>query len=111
MYARWASFGVGLWLLLAPIVLGYAAVAPILSGVAVGTLVCVATLAALDWPRARFGLAGLALWVALDGKSATDRNASAVSIVSGVALFVLSFVPSARRTAPVPGATDVRARA
>jgi len=110
MYARWASFGVGLWLLLAPLVLGYGAVAPILQGVAVGTLVCVATLAALDWPRARFFLAGLALWIALDARGAADRNAAAVSLASGVALFALSLVPSARR-APAPGAGAARARA
>jgi hypothetical protein len=97
MYARWASFGVGLWLLLAPLVAGYRSVASILQGVAVGTLVCVATLAALDWPRARFGLAGLAVWIALDGRSAADPSAATVALLSGAALFALSLVPSARR--------------
>jgi hypothetical protein len=97
MYARWASFGVGMWLLLAPLVLGYGSVAAILQGVAVGMLVCIATLAALEWPRARFGLAGLALWIALDARSAADTEAAAASLASGAVLFALSLVPSARR--------------
>jgi hypothetical protein len=97
-----------MWLLLAPLVLGYGAVAPILQGVAVGTLVCVATLAALDWPRARFGLAGLALWIALDARSTSDPAAAAASLVSGVALFALSLVPSAPRAAS-PASNAARA--
>jgi hypothetical protein len=109
MIARWASFGVGMWLLLAPLLAGYRSVAAILQGVAVGTLVCVATLAALDWPRARFGLAGLALWIALDGRTAADSAAAAVSVASGTVLFVLSLVPSARR--PPVAAARAGARA
>ena len=99
MYARWASFGVGVWLLLAPLVLGYGSVAPILQGVAVGTLVCIATLVALDHPRARFGLAGVALWIALDGRASADPRAAVVSLFAGLLLFVLSLVPNAPRTA------------
>jgi hypothetical protein len=108
MYARWASFGVGLWLMLAPLVLGYGAVAPVLQGVAIGTLVCVATLAALDWPRARFGVAGLALFIALDARTTSDPGAAAASLVSGVVLFALSLVPSARRA---DASAQARARA
>jgi hypothetical protein len=93
-----------MWLLLAPLVLGYGSVAAILKGVAVGTLVCVATLAALDWPRARFGLAGLALWIALDGRGSADGEAATATLVSGAVLFLLSLVPSARRSPAGPGA-------
>ena len=109
MYARWASFGVGMWLLLAPLVLGYGSVAAVLQGVAVGTLVCIATLVALEWPRARFGLMGLAIWIVLDARTAHDPDARAASLAAGLVLFALSLVPSARR-AP-EGAARAGARA
>ncbi|MFT3917806.1 MAG: hypothetical protein QM704_28095 [Anaeromyxobacteraceae bacterium] len=104
MIARWASFGVGLWLMLAPLVLGYGSVAPILQGVAVGCLVCIATLVALDHPRARFGLAGVGLWLALDARGGTDAQAAVASLGAGALLFLLSFVPSAPRAAARAGA-------
>jgi hypothetical protein len=107
MYARWSSFVVGMWLLLAPLVLGYGSVSAILQGVAVGTLVCIATLVALEWPSARFGLAGLAVWIALDARTALDRDAAAASFAAGLVLFALSLVPSARRD----HAADASARA
>jgi hypothetical protein len=114
MAARWTSFGVGLWLALAPLVLGYGSVAPILHGVAVGLLVCILTLAALEWPPLRFALAGPALWLVATAHLSSDAAASAVELGSGVLLGAATLVPSARlvpRPRPGSRAGDAGARA
>jgi hypothetical protein len=98
MYARWGSFGIGMALILAPVVLGYGQEGPILLDVAIGLLVCVATVAALEWPPARFALAAPALWLAWSGRASTERTAAAVEMASGVLLLLLALVPSARLT-------------
>jgi hypothetical protein len=97
MAARWASFGVGLWLMLAPLVLGYGAIAPVLHGVLVGLLVCIVTLAAFEWPEARFAVGLPALWLAATAHLSADRAAAAVEVVSSLLLALLSLVPSVRR--------------
>jgi hypothetical protein len=107
MYARWGTFAVGLGLMLAPLLVGYAGVAPILHDVAMGVLVCVATLAALEWPLARFVLGAPALWLLFAGRGASERPVAIVELAAGALLLVLAVVPSARlaRTAQVtPGA-------
>jgi hypothetical protein len=96
MVARWATFAVGLWLLLAPLVLGYGAVGPILQDVAMGLLVCVGTLAALDWPPFRFALLVPAAWLVRPGRGGGDPDAAIAELVSGVLLAVLTLVPSPR---------------
>jgi hypothetical protein len=96
MYARWASFGVGVALLLAPLVLGYGAVVPILHDIALGTLVCVATVAALEWPRARFAVGAPALWLVVASRESSDPQAAVTDLVAGVLLLVLAIVPSGR---------------
>src|SRR6266568_4831942 len=61
MGARWSTFAVGLALILAPLVLGYDALGPVLHEVALGLFVCVATLAALErcwWCWRRFRACG-----------------------------------------------------
>ena len=96
--ARWASFGVGLWLLLAPLVLGYPSVAAVLHDVALGMLVCVGTLAALEWPLARFALVVPAVWLGVAG-GVLDWGSTIVTtneIASGVAVLLLALVPSSR---------------
>lgn len=100
MCARWTSFAVGLGLLLAPLALGYGAVAPILHDVAMGLLVCIATLAALARPLARFALAPPAAWLIVSSRISTDRAAAAAELVAGAVLLVLVAVPSARPAPP-----------
>ncbi len=96
MYARWISFGIGIGLLLAPLVLGYGSVARILHDIAMGVLVCVATLAALEWPLARFVLVAPAAWLLLAGRASAEPAAAATDLAAGVLLLVLAAVPSAR---------------
>src|SRR5512133_3404161 len=108
MYARWASFGLGLWLILAPLVLGYGAVAPILHDVAMGLLVCILTLAALEWPGARFALGAPALWLVVAGRAATDRASAAAELSAGALLLVLALIPSARLLPRLPPSTGGR---
>jgi hypothetical protein len=109
MYARWASFGVGLALLLAPLALGYASVVPILHDVAIGSLVCIATLAAIEWPRARFASLAPGLWLVAVGAS-WEGPAATVELVAGVLLVVLAAIPHARRAVPgVAGSQRARA--
>lgn len=109
MYARWASFGLGLWLILAPLVLGYGAVAPILHDVAMGLLVCILTLAALEWPGARFALGAPALWLVVASRAATDRASAAAELSAGALLLILALVPSARLVPRLPPSTGGRA--
>jgi hypothetical protein len=109
MYARWGTFAVGLGLVLAPLVLGYGAVAPILLHVAVGLLVCIATLAAFEWPMVRFALALPALGLVWSARTNGDRSAAVVELASGVLLALLSLFPSARLVPPVERAATTRA--
>jgi hypothetical protein len=96
MYARWASFAVGIGLMLAPVALGYGSVARILHDVAMGVLVCVATLAALEWPLARFVLAAPATWLLLAARRSPDASAAAAELAAGALLLLLAAIPSAR---------------
>jgi hypothetical protein len=103
MLARWSSFGVGLGLMLAPLVFGYGSAAAILHDVAMGVLVCVATLAALEWPRARFATALPAGWLLVAGRTAPESRTAASELVAGALLLLLAAVPSARRVLPRAG--------
>jgi hypothetical protein len=97
---RWASFATGLWLILAPLVLGYTSVAAVLHEVALGLLVCVATLAALEWPPARFASLGPAAWL-LAAPEIMAWSGAAVrenEIVSGLVVLALTLVPSGKLT-------------
>ncbi len=101
MRARWVTFGLGLWLILAPLVLGYPTVLAVLHEVALGMLVCVGTLAALEWPLARFALALPGAWLlhAPDALAWGSRTVAANELACGVAVLLLAIVPSARLAA------------
>jgi len=98
MRARWASFAVGLWLLLAPLVLGYPTVRAVLHDIALGTMVSAAALAALEWPLARLALGLLAVWLltAANTLGWSSRTVIANELAAGVALLLLSLVPSGK---------------
>jgi hypothetical protein len=107
MPARWLSFAVGLGLVLAPLALGYGSAGAILHDVAVGMLVAIGAVAALEWPRARFLMLAPALWLVHVGRGAADLRAASAEIGAGALLLALALVPSGRR---VPRATSVAAR-
>ncbi len=98
MYARWGSFAVGLALTIAPLALGYGAIGPILHDVAMGLLVCVATLGALDWPPLRFSPVAPALWLLWAGRGAGDPRVATAEIAAGALLLLLAPIPSPRRS-------------
>jgi hypothetical protein len=102
MYARWASFAVGMGLVLAPLVLGYDDVSAILQDIALGMLICIATLAALEWPAARFALAAPGLWLVWTGRASSNPFAAVVEIGAGGALAVLALFPSGRFLPRIP---------
>ena len=106
MVARWASFATGLWLVFAPLVLGYPQAAAVLHDVAIGLLVCVAALAALEWPLARFVQLLPGLWL-LGAPRALGFESEVVvanQLASGVLLVALTAVPSGRFLRSVAGA-------
>src|SRR5512138_1324806 len=98
MYARWASFSVGLALVLAPLVLGYGALGPILHDVALGLLVCILALATVEWPGAAFVLLGAAGWLVLAGHAARDARPAAAALAAGVLVLLAAPFARARRS-------------
>jgi hypothetical protein len=98
MAARWAGFAVGLWLVLAPLVLGYETAGAVLHDVAIGVVVCVGTLAALEWPAARVAQLLPAAWlVGAPRAIAWESPAVAANqLAAGIVLAALVAVPSAR---------------
>ena len=98
MRARWASFAIGIWLLLAPRVLGYASVAAVLHDIALGLLVCVGTLAALEWPHGHFALALPGAWLVAAGQTVGWGSSLVATneLASGAALLVLCLVPGGK---------------
>jgi hypothetical protein len=103
MRARWCSFGIGLGLVFAPLLLGYGSAGAILHEVAIGMLVCVATLAALEWPRARFLNAAPAIWLLAAARSADQVGAAIVEGGAGLLLAALTLFPGGRREHQAPG--------
>ncbi len=97
MRARWGSFAIGMGLILAPLILGYGSAGVVLHDVAMGLLVCVATLAALEWPRARFVMTAPALWLIAAARGNGDATAATAEMTAGGLLLALALVPSARR--------------
>ena len=98
MRARWGSFAVGLWLIMAPLVLGYPSASSVLHEVALGLLVCVTALAAMEWPIARFGLAVPGLWL-VAAWNAVDWGSRAVAaneLACGLATLALALVPTSK---------------
>ncbi len=96
MYARWGTFAVGMGLVLAPLLLGYHEVGPILHDVTMGVLACVLTLAALELPALRFLNLLPAAWLVWTGHRADDPAATQAEMALGVLLLVAALVPRAR---------------
>ncbi len=91
-------FGIGFWLIVAPLVLGHGAVAAVLHDVALGLLVCVGALAAMEWPHARFALAAPGAWLLVAGRALGwgPGLASTSEMAAGAAVLLLALVPQGR---------------
>ncbi len=96
MHARWASFAIGMGLILAPVLAGYGEAGAILHDVAMGLLVCVVALAALESPPLRFLSFAPAAWLVWTGARAGDAASARVEVVAGALLAIATLVPRAR---------------
>jgi len=96
MYARWGTFAIGMGLVLAPLVVGYQEIGPILHDVAIGLVVCILALAALETPALRFLNALPAAWLVWTGRLSNHAGAGLAEIVGGALLVVAALVPRAR---------------
>ncbi|HEX7487937.1 MAG TPA: hypothetical protein VF341_03480 [Anaeromyxobacteraceae bacterium] len=69
-----------------------------LHDIALGTIVCAAALAALEWPLARLALALMAVWLlfAANALGWSSRTVVANELAAGVALLLLSLVPGGK---------------
>ena len=96
MYARWSTFAIGIGLVLAPLVIGYQEIGPVLHDVALGLLACILTLAALETPAMRFLISLPAVWLVWTGRLSSDPGAGLAEIAAGALLVVATLVPRAR---------------
>src|SRR5687767_2465623 len=96
MFPMWATLCVGIWLLMAPLILGYQALTPILHDALAGLVVCLAALAASQWPRARLALAIPGLWLVVAPRvlGHGQADATATEVASGLAVTVLMLLPT-----------------
>jgi len=109
MYARWASFAIGLGLIFAPLVLGYQEVGPTLHDVALGLLVCILSIAALETPALRFLCAFPAGWLVISGRLSVDPAVSFTELGGGLVLIVAALVPKAWLGSRIDGTARGRA--
>jgi hypothetical protein len=108
MYVRWGSFAIGLGLVLAPLLAGYHDAGAILHDIALGLLVCVLGLAALETPSIRFVALAPAGWLLWTGVRAGDPAVARAELLAGALLAVSSLLPRAR-LAPRLGRAGARA--
>jgi hypothetical protein len=97
MRARWFSFAVGLWLVFAPLALGYRTPWSVLHDVTLGLVICVGALAALEWPLARLLLALPALWL-LAASAELDFGLAVASneLACGLTVLALTLLPMSK---------------
>jgi hypothetical protein len=112
MYAtstRWGTFGVGMGLVLAPLVLGYAEVGQTLHEVALGLLACVLALAALETPALRFLNLLPSAWLAWSGQQSNVPLVGTVEMVAGALLLAFALAPRVRPAPRLPTVARNRA--
>lgn len=95
MYVRWATFAIGFGLVMAPMVIGYEQVGPTLHDVAIGCVICILALAALENPALRFLQTLPAAWLMWTGAFA-EPPTQLTEIAAGALLVAAALVPRAR---------------
>ena len=99
MVARWACFAAGLWLVLAPLLLGHPSVGAVLHDVGLGMLACSLGLASFRRPTLRRAAALPAAWL-LAAPDALAWESALVGWdqrVAGAVLLLAALFPSPRR--------------
>jgi hypothetical protein len=98
MVARWTCFAAGIWLMLAPLVLGHPTVGLVLHDVCLGTLISALALASFRWPLARRAAILPAAWllaapsVVAWGSALANRSQR----IAGLVLLLAGLAPSPR---------------
>lgn len=98
MVARWTCFAAGFWLVLAPLLLGHPSVGLVIHDVALGTLSCALSLAAIRWPPARLGVLLPASWllVAPTFLAQVPGTAAVSQRIAGALLLLSALAPTPR---------------
>ena len=109
IYARWASFAIGLGLTFAPLVLGYQEVGPTLHDVLLGLLVCILCIAALETPALRFLSVLPAGWLVISSRLSVDSSVGFTELCGGLLLIVATLVPRAWLGSRIDGTARGRA--
>jgi hypothetical protein len=109
MFARWLTVVVGLWLVLAPLVLGHVDLQARSTEVWVGLAVAITAVVAMAVRGFRFITTGLGAWLAMAPFVLAYRSGTAIAhdVLVGLLLIALSLVPTRvgvrrRRVPPAP---------
>jgi len=95
-WPRWMNVALGIWLLIAPAVLGYVDAYAVNNDRLLGILIAASAIAGLWAPKARFVNVVLGAWLIIAPfvLGYFGGNAVANDIVVGVAVAVFAFIPS-----------------
>jgi len=99
MWSRWLNLVLGIWLILAPPVLGYRAPAAHVNDVAVGIAVAVVALASIVLPFLRYIQTVLGAWLVLAPwllAYSGEARATLNDLVVGLLVLSLSLLPARR---------------
>ncbi|MDC0740989.1 SPW repeat domain-containing protein [Polyangium mundeleinium] len=95
-WPRWINVALGIWLLIAPALLGYVDAYAVNNDRLLGILIAASAIVALWAPKARFVNVVLGAWLIIAPfvLGYFGRNAVANDIVVGIAVAVFAFIPS-----------------
>jgi hypothetical protein len=99
MVARWTCFAAGLWLVLAPLLLGHPTPGLVLHDVALGNLICALALISFRWAPGRRAIALPAAWLlaAPGAMGWGSALAGASQRAAGAILLLAALAPPPRR--------------
>ncbi|MDC3958577.1 SPW repeat protein [Polyangium jinanense] len=105
-WPRWINVALGIWLLIAPAVLGYVDAYAVNNDRLLGILIAASAIVALWAPKARFVNVVLGMWLIIAPFVLGYLGGKAVAndIVVGIAVAVFAFLPSRAITRPTTNA-------